>query len=357
MPGYRKYRVVRKVKESKQVVSLYLQPLDQGALPLFKPGQHLMFKLYVPGRGVPAFRNYSFSDAFHPDYYRISVKRASAPAGISSLPDGLCSSYLYDQVEEGDILEAKGPSGDFYLDPEDSRPVVLVAGGIGVTPLLCMAKSIIRVNPGRPVRFFYGVNDTCEHAFKEELARLKSLHAGFSLTTFYREIGSDDVQGIDFDRRGLINMAAIAEQAGDGFAYYVCGPEPMMDAVISGLSANGVIASDIHTESFLAHTDTVDAQDLSPQHEPDSPADGFMIEFIRSAKRLPWDNRYVSILEFAEANEVEISSGCLFGDCGTCLTRIRGGQIKYTHPTLVKPGEDHCLPCSCVPVSNLVLEA
>ena len=219
-----------------------------------------------------------------------------------------------------------------------------------------MAKSIARVNPHRQVRFFYGVNDTCEHPFREELARLKSLHAGFTLTTFYREVGCDDAQGVDYDHQGLINMAAIAEQAGAGFSYYVCGPEPMMDAVISGLSASGVMASDMHRESFLVHTDRVEPQELSRQYEPDSPVDGFMIEFIHSAKRIPWDNRYASILEFAEANDVEISSGCLFGDCGTCLTRIRGGQIKYTHPTLVKPGDDHCLPCSCVPMSNLVLD-
>src|ERR1700751_2607394 len=144
MKSYRKYKVIRRVEESDLVVSLYLSPIDDTPLTPFMPGQHLMFKLDVPGSGVPVFRYYSFSDGFNQEYYRVSIKKELPPIDNSALPEGLASSYLYNCIKEGDILEAKGPSGDFYLNPKDSKPVVLIAGGIGITPLLSMVKSIAK---------------------------------------------------------------------------------------------------------------------------------------------------------------------------------------------------------------------
>src|SRR3954468_20133490 len=112
MTSYRKYKVIGKVKENSSVVSLYLAPIDDTPLTPFMPGQHLMFKLHIPGQEVPLFRYYSFSDTFNKEYYRISVKKEGPPVSNPALPMGLVSSYLYDCVKEGDILEAKGPSGD-----------------------------------------------------------------------------------------------------------------------------------------------------------------------------------------------------------------------------------------------------
>src|SRR5882757_8431127 len=157
MSSYKKYRVIKKVKESNWVVSLYLKPLDNTVLTPFKPGQHLLFKFHLPGQEIPLFRHYSFSDACNPEYYRLSVKKEMPPAGMPHLPAGMCSSWLFDTVKEGDVLEARGPLGDFTLETGEDTPAVLIAGGIGITPILSMLKSVARENPGRRVWFFYGV--------------------------------------------------------------------------------------------------------------------------------------------------------------------------------------------------------
>lgn len=361
MLTYRKYRVIKKVKESKLAVSLYLQPVENNPLSEFRPGQHLMFKLRIPGHEIPTFRNYSFSDAFHKEYYRISVKKELPPVNSPMLPEGLCSSYIFDQVNEGDILEAKGPSGEFCLDPNDNKPIVLIAGGIGITPLLCILKSISLVNPRREVYFFYGVNEKCEHSFKSELNELKKSNPCFRIVTFYTQVKEGDIEGQDYDYHGFINIETIVKQTRDiNIDHFLCGPGSMMNYITEELISLGVDKSKIHTESFNINSTgpSIDFEEhqLLQKKEVLIDTTEFSIEFRTSNKKFRWDNRYSSILEFAEANNIEISSGCLFGDCGTCLTKIQEGTIKYMHPTMVKPEEGKCLPCSCIPASNLVLE-
>jgi uncharacterized protein len=117
----------------------------------------------------------------------------------------------------------------------------------------------------------------------------------------------------------------------------------------------------IRTESFndpyksVTHDNVADLEtcekDIPPTHH------ALTVAFMRSNKKLPWDSRYRSILEFAEAHDIEMSSGCLFGDCGSCLIKIQQGKVKYIHDTSVIPGNGECLPCSSVPVEDLVLDA
>jgi ferredoxin-NADP reductase len=352
MSSYKKYRVIKKVKESSWVVSLYLKLLDNTVPAPFKPGQHLLFKIHPPGQEIPLFRHYSFSDAYHPEYYRISVKKEFPPPGMLHLPAGVCSSWLFDTVQEGDVLEARGPLGEFTLDTGEGSPVVMIAGGIGITPILSMLKSVARENPGRQVWFFYGVNGKDEHSFSGELNELKERYSNFHITTFYTKTLPGDITGSDYDHEGFVNAAIILKQTGHGdISHYMCGPEIMMRLVGDELVRQGIAGNNIHTETFssLAGGDVP---------APAAPGEGdYMVHFTLTGRKLHWDNRYTSILTFAEANDIEISSGCLFGDCGTCLTRILEGDVKYTHPTMVKPDGGSCLPCSCVPAGNIVLKA
>lgn len=362
MSSYRKYRIVKKVKESNLVVSLYLEPEDDGALAPFKPGQHLLFKIHLPGHDVPAFRYYSFSDSYDAGYYRVSVKKEPPPANMPGVPGGLCSSYLYDTAREGDILEAKGPSGEFSLDPAGDRPVVLIAGGIGITPLLSMIKSLARENPARIAWLFYGVNERNEHSFFEELKKLRTGHPNFRINIFYNRVQADDIIGDHYDYEGFVKTGIILQQTGHaGGNHYICGPPVMIKIVSEELIKYGVAAEQIYTEAFdSALTDTslhAAVEELSTGSSLSQEEERYTLDFTLSGKRLTWDNRYSSILEFSEANDIEISSGCLFGDCGTCLTKLLQGEIKYTHQTMARPDAGSCLPCSCIPLSNLVLMA
>ncbi|MEZ2440428.1 FAD-binding oxidoreductase [Chitinophaga sp. RCC_12] len=349
MTSYKQFEVIKKVFESKDVVSLYMKPVNSPDLPVFRPGQHLMFKFHIPGQEIPAFRYYSFSDHYNNGYYRISVKKERIlDQGV--VRAGLCSSYIFDIVKEGDYLEAKGPAGEFYINAEEMHPLVLIAGGIGITPLLSMLKTIAKVNPQREVYFFYGVNQQDEHSFLEELSQLKKTPANFNIYTFYNHVLPGCIEGLHYDYTGFITVEKMFALLSDiHMDYYICGPAAMMQSITGALEKAGVSALNIHTESFST------IAGVPEQNNRESSE--WIIEFTKSGKKLLWDQRYRSILEFAEANDIDISSGCLFGDCGTCLTKLQQGEIKYIHPTMVQPGKDNCLPCSCVPSSHLVLDA
>ena len=153
-PGYRTFYVKRKAQEgtAKQVCSFYLVPEDGRPLAPFLPGQFLTFKLGVPsltGETQSVIRCYSLSDAPNPSHYRISVKRAPAPFG-SQIPQGISSNYFHDHVEVGSQLQVRAPAGHFYIDRSDV-PVVLIGGGIGITPMLSMLNWCLKEQPGREV--------------------------------------------------------------------------------------------------------------------------------------------------------------------------------------------------------------
>ncbi|RYD87022.1 MAG: 2Fe-2S iron-sulfur cluster binding domain-containing protein [Sphingobacteriales bacterium] len=343
---YKKYKIVRKVKESSLVFSLYLEPLDGAVTQPFLPGQHLMFKFNIPGSDIPLFRYYSFSEVYDPKYYRVSVKK-----------EGIVSSYIFDHLEAGDILEAKGPQGTFALEVEKEHPVALFGGGIGITPLLSMAKTIATANPKRRVALFYGVNDRDQHSFKNEVYGLRA-YPNIEVHTFYNNVHPEDVAGSDYDYHGFINFALLNNDFKDPQTnYYICGPAPMMHFVENTLLADGVKAENIRMESFaslIAPEETGD--DAETTATATNADEGIKIYYSREKKELVWDSRYRSILEFSEAHDIEIVSGCLFGDCGTCLTTLTKGEVKYMHPTMIIPDAGDCLPCSCIPLTDIVLD-
>src|SRR5947208_8830214 len=140
--GYRKFQIGHKRQECDGVWSFRLEPHDRRPLPAFKPGQYLTFQLNCPGRDKPLVRCYSLSDCPKPDYYRVTIKREGPPPDKPDLPPGVASTFFCDLLKEGDIIDAKAPSGHFCLDLAQDKPVVLIAGGVGITPMLSMANAI-----------------------------------------------------------------------------------------------------------------------------------------------------------------------------------------------------------------------
>lgn len=138
--GKRKFRVVERRVENKDgnICSFYLAPHDGGKLPSFQPGQFLTFELAIPNQQSPVIRCYSLSDSpLKSDRYRVSIKRLPAPPSKKKqVPDGLSSCYFHDNIREGDVVDVMAPNGGFCLDTHSDRPVVLIAGGIGLTPVL-----------------------------------------------------------------------------------------------------------------------------------------------------------------------------------------------------------------------------
>jgi MOSC domain-containing protein YiiM/predicted pyridoxine 5'-phosphate oxidase superfamily flavin-nucleotide-binding protein len=148
---YREFVVDRIEPESETITSFYLVPEDGAPLPPFLPGQFLTFELKIPGQAAPVLRTYSLSDGPNPDNYRVSIKREPAPADRPDLAPGLSSNYFHDQVGLGTKIPVGAPRGKFHLDPDSERAVVLLSGGVGLTPMISMMNTIVQSGAPRPL--------------------------------------------------------------------------------------------------------------------------------------------------------------------------------------------------------------
>ncbi|MHC5028795.1 MAG: 2Fe-2S iron-sulfur cluster-binding protein [Planctomycetota bacterium] len=354
--GERKFEVKRKVDEGGDICSFYLTPHDGKQLAGFQPGQYLTFSVPVSGQNRPVVRCYSLSDAPHEDYYRVSIKKIPPPRDAPDAPPGLISSHFHEQVNEGDILDVRAPNGHFHLDLARDTPVVLIGGGIGITPVLSMLNGIIATEASRECWFFYGVRHGGEHIMREHLDEIVAEHENVHLHVCYSEPRDDDQVGVHYQHKGWVGVDLFKQLLpSSNYDYYICGPPPMMETITRDLEAWGVPTDAVHFEAFGPAT----VKKTKPHHAEAAPdaATAFEISFARSGKVVAWDPACESLLEFAEANDIAIDAGCRAGNCGTCITAIKSGDIDYT----TEPGADceagSCLTCVCTPKGPLTLDA
>jgi nitric oxide dioxygenase len=248
--GYRPFVVDRKQPESEVVTSFYLRPADGGPLPSFKPGQYITVKIDHPT--VPATpRNYSLSDRPGLDYYRISVKRE--PSLGANVPAGLVSNFIHDDVEEGDTLSIGPPCGQFTLDPTQAttRPIALISGGIGITPLMSMFKSLVHHRATAPVYFIHAARNSHHHAFRDEARRMAAECPRIRLHFRYDEPLANDLGRQHCDSTGRIDEELLSELLPSiETEFYFCGPKPFMAGLLYTLKNLGVADSRIHYEFF-----------------------------------------------------------------------------------------------------------
>jgi ferredoxin-NADP reductase len=355
-PGWREFRVVRREFEDpgQSQCSFYLVPLDEAALPPFLPGQFLTFAIATQeGQASPLVRCYSLSEPPDPEHYRITVKRALAPASQQELPAGKVSNHFHDTVQPGDVLRVKAPAGRFVLDPDPDKPVVLIAGGIGITPLLCMLRWCLAEQPGRSVHLYYGVRSAQEQAFSKLLTGLAQTHPAFRLHVVCSNPSAKDS---DCQHAGYIDVALLRQTLPAGrHQFYVCGPTPMMENLVPALAEWGVPLSDIHFEAFGPASIRLGDTDASEDAAATSAS--FEVLFRRSGRTLSWDGRDASLLDFAERYGVLVESGCRSGSCGSCETALIEGAVGYAHTPDHPIAAGRCLLCVGTPQSRLVLDA
>ena len=364
-PGWRKFRVARREFEdaARTQCSFYLEPVDGVALPPFLPGQFLTFTMRVadphaaqPGGQRDVTRCYSLSDQPHPGRYRATIKRVAPPQDKPDAPPGVSSSHFHDQVREGDVLEVKAPAGHFFLDAAPGVPVVLIAGGIGITPLLSMLGWCLDRQPGRDMHLYYGVRNSDVQAFKVQLEQWALRHPQFHLHVVYSRPGTADVQGRDYQHAGHVDATLLRRTLPHGrHSFYACGPAPLMESLVPALAAWGVPQHDIHFEAFGPAS--VRAASAEPAAAQRAAAPAFEVRFDTSGRTLEWTARDESLLDFAERHGVRVESGCRSGSCGTCETRLLAGSVRYAKPPDHDVAPGHCLLCVGTPACNLVLAA
>jgi uncharacterized protein len=359
-PGYRTFRVERKVAEdaAQSVCSFYLVPEDDQPLPSFLPGQFLTFRLDVAsaaGGNEQIIRCYSLSDAPRPDHYRVSIKRVPPPTGCD-VPPGRSSNYFHEHVAAGSLLQVRAPAGHFHIDRNDA-PVVLIGGGIGITPMLSMLNWCLAEQPGREVWLFYGVRHGREMVMKSHLEALAAAHPNFHLRLCFSDPLPDDLLERDYKHHGRVDVGLLRAQLPlKPYHFYICGPTPMMASLVSALEDWGVPDARIHFEAFgPASIKRRSAAAVAP---PAATTDAdIVVTFAQSGKQLAWQPSAGSLLEFAEANGISVNSGCRAGGCGTCQTTIRAGEVAYRQSPDYDPEPGTCLLCVCAPKTSVTLEA
>jgi ferredoxin-NADP reductase len=354
--GFRKFVVRRKVAESPDVCSFYLAPHDGMPLPPFRPGQFLTFRLKVPGQAKPVVRCYSLSDCSRPDYYRVTIKKMPPPPDKASCRPGLASCFFHDEVKEGDILDVQAPRGNFELDLSRTAPVVLIAGGVGLTPLLCMVNALAARGAARETWLFYGARNRRDQIMAEHLRQLAMQLPWFHLRVCYSNPTADDVKGTDYDCGQRISLELLrAQLPSNNYEFYVCGPPGMMTAICQSLKEWGVPASKVFSEAF--------GPAAAPKAPPPASTPGAAapvackVAFVRSGKTVPWDSQAGNLLTLARSNGVDIPSGCCVGNCGTCETAVRSGEVRYATEPAWKAQPGTCLVCVAAPKGDLELDA
>ena len=349
---WRNFVVIRKVKESEEITSFYLKPEDNGEIPNFIPGQFLTIKLNIPGQDKPVIRTYSLSDYTDTcEYYRLSIKREPTPTGLD-VPPGIASNFMHDQIREGSVIPAKPPNGKFVLDVGKSLPAVLISNGVGITPMLSMAKAAIRLNPNRQIWFLHGSRDGRFHAFRDEMMALAKQNSNLHVHFRYSRPRSED-EGY-YHSIGYIDTALIAELVTHEAEYFLCGSPPFMQSIREGLQSAGVPESKVFFESFSKGSKAI-SESQPTAETTNGKVKTAEIVFAKSGKTLTWRENDDTLLEFAEANNLKPEYSCRAGICGTCACKIREGEVTYQETPTADIDEGSVLICISKPKTPKVV--
>lgn len=258
---WREFKIADKVKESDEITSFYLAPVDGKPLPRFRPGQYISVQVFVPELNCIQPRQYSLSDKPSPGYYRISVKK-EARLKIADAPahPGYVSNLLHDTFNKGDTLEVSHPCGNFFLsalEDSSSHPVVLLSAGVGLTPLTSMLNTLTSKSASmeRKLHFIHGARTSGVRAFREHITTLSKEYPNLEVTFFTSLPSEGEKQGVDYHFAGRVDLSKLDAKKdlfldNQDAEYFVCGPASFMTDMESSLKAQGVKADHIKMELF-----------------------------------------------------------------------------------------------------------
>ena len=308
----------------------------------FKPGQFAPVRLSIDGR--PHVRCYSISSS--PEsrgYFEISVRR-----------QGIVSTTLHATVRQGSQLTIGKPAGHFVYPADDERPLALLAGGIGITPLLSMVRFAVSSQPTRPVNLLYCARNREALAFLPELRVLAQRHPQLRIGITVTEPGAPAPW-----RTGRIDLPFIKQYVAHPAhtVFCICGPTAMMTDMERLLVTAGVPPSQIRSEKF----ETAVAATVLNAPAPAAAAthrSTFQVTFSATGLTSHASGSQ-TLLETAEAEGVAITSSCRSGVCQACRTRLAEGEVDCQSTVL--DADDRAagfiLPCVSWAQSDCVLEA
>lgn len=338
-------RVARIFQETPDIKTFRLVSCDRGPIPFsYLPGQFLTLTLPVGEK--PIRRSYTISSAPTQGYYcEITVKREEQGQG---------SRFLHDELEEGQTLQVRGPSGKLTFTGDEADSIALISGGVGITPMMSVARALTDMGWRGEVYFIVACRDPEHFIFASELERMArdnpKLHVHAAMSRL-----EDDLPGY---HRGRLTKETLAEWIPDiaSQRIHLCGAPAMMDATKAMLVELGVPGERIHTESFGSEH----KPDRAPREaEPVPVADALQLSFQSSQKSthfLPGE----TVLEAAERVRVDINYSCRVGSCGECAVRLLSGAVKMEVEDALEPEDKAAgviLACQARATSDIAVEA
>lgn len=347
--GSQPFVVTGKQQECENVCSLQLCPVDGRPLEPFQPGQYVTLELSLPGHDRPVVRCYSLSDRPRPDRFRLTIKKRPPEPGAAP---ALASAHLLERVRVGDVLAVQAPRGQFFLQAAGSDPVVLIAGGIGITPLASMIHTNAAQRAPRRVYLFAGMRNGREFPLRRELFEIARTRDWFRIFVNYSRPDRSDRLHDEYEQ-GRLDLNRLRRQLpSNNFSFYLCGPGEMVASLAPRLRAWGVPADRVHCEAFGPASVTTPAATGGPDTKT-----AFSVTFAMSGKRCDFQPaRHRSLLELAEQEGIPVDSGCRAGRCGQCLLRVVRGETTNAAGAFAVP-DGYCLGCVSVPRGDITIEA
>lgn len=337
--GRRRFTCVEVRQESPEIKSFLLRPVDRAPLPVVPPGQYVSVSLAHDPVEPPRRRSYSVSGCPDAHTLRISVRRIGA-GGLSDL--------LHDSVTPGSEVLLGVPGGRFVLDSPAERPVVLIAAGVGATPLLPMLQRLA-ASPGAPVWYIQAARDGANHPFRAEVAALAAAarRPVTLLTAMSRPLPGDAP-----DLTGRISAEWLATLVPPTEAdYYICGPEDFMAGLEAGLTGLGADLAHVRSERFQSQ-----GGPLVPMAALAGRGGPCTVTFRKSGLSTAWDPASGTLLDLAIRHKVDLSWSCRMGDCQSCVQKLVEGQVEHLGEDEPALGDGQVLMCQAVPIGDLVLD-
>jgi ferredoxin-NADP reductase len=298
--------------ETPKVKTFRLTDPAGGKLPFnYLPGQFVTVTV-VPN-GVPVKRSYTISSSpTTRDYCEITVKHEE---------HGTVSHYLDTQVHEGELLQLTGPSGKFTFTEQEAESVVLIAGGVGVTPLMSVVRYLTDRSWKGEIYFFFSCLSEKDIIFREEIEYLQKRYPNLRVWIILEEPPEDSENSY---LAGRVTKEILAGRVPEiaSRRVHICGPTPMIDAIKQMLDELEVPKENVRTEIFSAKQPAPRTSPLTPEEA----GNAAVATFARSKKTavLPPDK---TILEASEDVGVNIDYSCRVGTCGICKTKLLSGKV------------------------------
>lgn len=346
--SWQSYTVVNIINENLFIKSFYLQP-PANQKPIFEAGQFLTLKATIQGKET--IRTYTVSSAPSDPLLRISVKHESAS---DEHPAGVFSSYLHQQIEIGSVIAVKAPTGSFVFNANKPSPLVLLSAGIGITPMLAIARHAllesVRTRNQVSIIFISSARNANERAFFDELNELAK-NSNNQLRIFWALSQPEpNLQiGGDFQHHGRIDKDCLQSLLPATVCnVYLCGPGGFMQSQYDNLRLLGIPDQNIYAEAFGPSSLQ---RDISPSviDANQQAATEAIVNFARSGVEQAWSTADGNLLEFAEAHGLTPAYGCRSGQCGACKVRLIAGKVVYPTKINTPANADEVILCCAVP--------